>query len=114
MKNQIQITETKKIFISILTVIGAVTIFTAPLLHIFFPKKPDYQVLAEKKITKFNKAKNNELCDLKEALAQGSITPLDYIEKEKSFQINRDIEANLLEYHKKINNNFLFLFVFKR
>ncbi|MFD2589687.1 hypothetical protein ACFSTE_02525 [Aquimarina hainanensis] len=112
MKNQTQITETKKILIAILMVIGAVIIFTAPLLHIVFPKKPEYQVNFEDKINKFNKIKDAELCDLKEKQLKGIITPLEYIEQAESFQVDRETQTALLNYQLKnlINDNRIFGF----
>lgn len=91
-------TETKKTFISIIIIIGAVTIFTAPLLHIFFPKKPDYQVNFESKIDKFNKDKDLEFCALEESLNQGEITPAEFIKREKQFLIDRAVSEELLDY----------------
>ncbi|WP_281991556.1 hypothetical protein [Aquimarina aggregata] len=112
MKNQIQITETKKIIISFFILVGAVIIFTAPLLHIGFPKTPDYQKRFEDKIDSFNEIKDAELCDLKEALSQKKISPLDYIEEIELFGVNRRVETDLLNYQldNLIDNNRVFGF----
>ncbi|WP_271783642.1 hypothetical protein [Aquimarina algiphila] len=91
-------TESKKIFIPILIIVGAVIIFTAPLLHINFPKKQNNQVLFEDKINNFNEVKDDELCNLKQALAQNEITPLEYIEQLESFEISRGVTSDLLDY----------------
>lgn len=98
MKNQIQMTDTKKILTSILIILGAVIIFTAPLLHISFPKTPEYQARFESKIDRFNTTKDAELCVLKEELSLNKISPLDYIEKAELFEINRKVETDLLNY----------------
>ncbi|KAA1243345.1 hypothetical protein [Aquimarina sp. RZ0] len=91
-------TETKKTITSIFIMLGAVVIFTAPLLHISFPKIPEYKVQFEGKIDRFNKVKNAELCNLKEELLLNKISPIDYIEQVELFEINREIEADLLNY----------------
>lgn len=101
MKNPIQMTETKKTFISFLLILGAVTIFTAPLLHIFFPKKPDYQVNFENKIDKFNENKDLEFCALKESLNQGKISSAEFIKREEQFIIDRAVNQDLLNYQLK-------------
>lgn len=110
MKNQIQITETKKIIISLLFVLGAVTIFTAPLLHIFFPKIPDYQARFQKKIKVFDEIMGLEFCDLQEAFAQGEITPIDFIVRREQFEIDREVKRELLNFQLKslIDKNRVF------
>lgn len=104
--------ETKKTFISFIIILGAVIIFTAPLLHITFPKKPGYQVRFEDKIDKFNVDKDAELCNLKEELAQGMIAPRDYIKQVELFLIDREVEATLLDYQLEnlIDENRIFGF----
>lgn len=98
MKNQIQTTEIKKVLIAILIIIGAVTIFIAPLLHIKFPKTPEYLARFKDKINLFEEQKDTELCDLKEKYIQGLITPKEYIEQTEQFQIDRQVKSSLLEY----------------
>ncbi|WP_062056084.1 hypothetical protein [Aquimarina longa] len=88
----------KKVFTSIFIVIGAVIIFIAPLLHINFPKKPEEVKLFQEKINTFNRLKNKEICQLEESLKSNEITPLEYIEQLELFNIDRSVEANLLDY----------------
>ncbi|WP_025663254.1 hypothetical protein [Aquimarina megaterium] len=95
-------TDSKRIFLSVFIMIGAVIIFTAPLLHIRFPKKPAYQQKFENKIKKYHVDKDNELCDLKEALSQNKISPLDYIQQLEEFQINKAVKTDILDY--QLNN----------
>lgn len=92
-------TETKKIFIPVLLILGAVIIFTAPLLHIDFPKKQQNQIQFEKKIDAFNASQDNILCDLKYRLETDQISPLEYIEQLEEFQLNRGVASDLLEYN---------------
>lgn len=112
MKNQIQTTETKKVLISILITIGAVIIFTAPLLHIKFPKTPEYQARFKDKINLFSEKKDKELCNLKEKYIQGLITPKEYIERTDLLQIDRQVQLGMLEYQLRnlIDENRIFGF----
>ncbi|WP_299242990.1 hypothetical protein [uncultured Aquimarina sp.] len=112
MKNQIQTTETKNLILPIFILLGAVIIFTAPLLHIYFPKKQNNQIEFEAKINDFNEEKDLALCDLKRQFETDQISSYEYINLLEAFQIDKDVENDLLDYEldKIVDNNRVFGF----
>jgi len=104
-KNQIQTiaTKSKKNLIIILVILGAVIIFTAPLVHIYFPKKPDNVKNFEKGIKEYEESIALDLSELKTRYSKGELSATKYISDreliEQSFKIQSkklDIELDAI------------------